>query len=261
MAANASNTATKHILQSSLYLTLKTCENVSLRIADCLDFPLTANVLEQSITTYNVSTLREIKNLNLHDFGIYLELEPDEEEKAMLEQNIQVALQSQGIDLDDAIDIRQVKNLKLANQVLKFRKVKKQKAIQAAQMANIQAQAQANQETAQQAALFEVQKQQALTQETINIERAKSQFDIERMQMETQMKQQLMDMEFQYNMQLAQLKVGGETQKLQTMEDRKDERTKIQASQQSELINQRKNNALPQKFESNQLEDFEDMGF
>ena len=247
MAANASNTATKHILQSSLYLTLKTCENVSLRIADCLDFPLTANVLEQSITTYNVSTLREIKNLNLHDFGIYLELEPDEEEKAMLEQNIQVALQSQGIDLDDAIDIRQVKNLKLANQVLKFRKVKKQKAIQAAQMANIQAQAQANQETAQQAALFEVQKQQALTQETINIERAKSQFDIERMQMETQMKQQLMDMEFQYNMQLAQLKVGGETQKLQTMEDRKDERTKIQASQQSELINQ--------------LEDFEDMGF
>jgi hypothetical protein len=261
MAANASNTATKHILQSSLYLTLKTCENVSLRIADCLDFPLTAHVLEQSITTYNVSTLREIKNLNLHDFGIYLELEPDEEEKAMLEQNIQVALQSQGIDLDDAIDIRQVKNLKLANQVLKFRKVKKQKAIQAAQMANIQAQAQANQETAQQAALFEVQKQQALTQETINIERAKSQFDIERMQMETQMKQQLMDMEFQYNMQLAQLKVGGETQKLQTMEDRKDERTKIQASQQSELINQRKNNALPQKFESNQLEDFEDMGF
>lgn len=260
MAANASNTATKHILQSSLYLTLKTCENISLRIADCLDFPLTAHVLEQSITTYNASTLRDIKSLNLHDFGIYLELEPDEEEKAMLEQNIQVALQSQGIDLDDAIDIRQIKNLKMANQVLKFRKTKKQKAMQAAQMANIQAQAQANQQTAQQAALFEVQKQQALTQETVNIERAKSQFDIERIQMETQMKQQLMEIEFQYNMQLAQLKVSSETSKLQTIEDRKDERTKIQASQQSELINQRKTNSLPQAFESSQFDGLGGMG-
>lgn len=260
MAANASNTATKHILQSSLFLTLRTCENVSLRIADCLDFPLTANVLEQSITTYNTSTLRDIKNLNLNDFGIYLELEPDEEEKAMLEQNIQVALQSQGIDLDDAIDIRQIKNLKLANQVLKFRKIKKQKAAQVAQMANIQAQAQANQQTAQQAALFEVQKQQALTQETVNIERAKSQFDIERIQMETQMKQQLMEIEFNYNMQLAQLKSSVENQKLQTVEDRKDERTKIQASQQSELINQRKNNALPQTFESSQFNGLGGMG-
>jgi hypothetical protein len=260
MAANASNTATKHILQSSLYLTLKTCENVSLRIADCLDFPLTANVLEQSITTYNTSTLREIKHLNLHDFGIYLELEPDEEEKAMVEQNIQVALQAGSIDLDDAIDIRQIKNLKLANQVLKFRKIKKQKAAQAAQMANIQAQAQANQETAEKAALYEVQKQQALTQETVNIERAKSQFDIERIQMETQMKQQLMEIEFQYNMQLAQLKVGSETSKLQTIEDRKDERTKIQASQQSELINQRKTNSLPQTFESSQFDGLGGMG-
>jgi hypothetical protein len=182
MAANASNTATKHILQASLYLTLRTCENISLRIADCLDFPLTAKVLEQSITTYNTSTLREIKNLNLHDFGIYLDLEPDDEEKAMLEQNIQVSLQSGTIDLDDAIDIRQVKNLKLANQLLKLRKSKKQKAAQAAQMANIQAQAQANQQTAEKAALFEVQKQQALTQETINIERAKSEFNMQKIQ-------------------------------------------------------------------------------
>lgn len=250
MAANASNVATKHILQSSLYITLRTCENISLRIADCLDFPLTAKTLEQSITTYNVSTLREIKNLNLHDFGIYLELEPDEEEKAMLEQNIQVALQAQMIDLDDAIDIRQIKNLKLANQLLKLRKNKKQKAAQEAQMANIQAQAQANQQTAQQTALFEVQKQQALTQETINIERAKSQFDIEKMQMEMQLKQQLAEAKFNYDMQLAQIKSQVDGQNLQLAEDRKDERTRIQASQQSQLVSQRKTDSLPQNFES-----------
>lgn len=260
MAANASNTATKHITQASLYLTLRVCENISLRIADCLDFPLTAKVLEQSITTYNTSTLKEIKNLNLHDFGIYLELEPDEEEKAMLEQNIQVALQSGGIDLDDAIDIRQVKNLKLANQLLKIRKTKKIKATQAAQMANIQAQAQANQQTAEKAALFEVQKQQALTQETINIERAKSEFEMQRLQTEMQLKQQLAEQQFQYNMQLEQLKSQVQSQNLQLAEDRKDERTRIQASQQSELVQQRKTNALPQSFESGQFTGLEGLG-
>ena len=260
MAANASNTATKHILQSSLYLTLRTCENISLRIADCLDYPLTAKVLEQSITTYNTYTLKEIKNLNLFDFGIYLELEPDEEEKAMLEQNIQVALQSGGIDLDDAIDIRQIKNLKLANQMLKLRKSKKQKAAQEAQMANIQAQAQANQETAQQTALFEVQKQQALTQETINIERAKSQFDMERLQTEMQLKTQMAQQQFEFDMQLAQLKSKVESSNLQLAEDRKDERTRIQASQQSQLVNQRKNNAMPQDFESSSFTGLEGLG-
>ena len=260
MAANASNTATKHILQASLYLTLRTCENISLRIADCLDFPLTAKVLEQSITTYNTSTLREIKNLNLHDFGIYLDLEPDEEEKAMLEQNIQVSLQSGTIDLDDAIDIRQVKNLKLANQLLKLRKSKKQKAAQAAQMANIQAQAQANQQTAEKAALFEVQKQQALTQETINIERAKSEFNMQKIQTEMQFKQQLAEQQFQYDMQLEQLKSQTQNQNLLLAEDRKDERTRIQATQQSELVQQRKTNALPQSFESAQFAGLEDLG-
>lgn len=260
MAANASNTATKHILQASSYLTLRTCENISLRIADCLDYPLTAKVLEESITTYNASTLRELKNLNLYDFGIYLELEPDEEEKAILEQNIQVCLQNGSIDLDDAIDIRQIKNLKLANQSIKLRKAKRQKAAQEAQMANIQAQAQANQQTAEKAALFEVQKQQALTQETINIETAKSQLNSQELQIEAQLKQQMMQKQFEYDMQLAQLKFQTEAQNLQQAEDRKDERTRIQASQQSELVNQRKNNALPLNFESSEFTGLQGLG-
>lgn len=250
MAANASNTATKHILQASLFLTLRTCENISLRIADVLDFPLLAKTLEESITVFNVETLKQIKYLNLYEFGIYLELEPDEEEKAILEQNIQMALQTGSIDLDDAIDIRQINNLKLANQTLKFRKKKKAQAAQEAQMANIQAQAQANQQTAEKAALFEVQKQQALTQETVNVEQAKSQFEIQRMQMEADIKKQLMQMQFQFDMQLAQLKQQVIDKNMQEAEDRKDNRTKIQATQQSALIDQRKNNTMPQDFET-----------
>tara|TARA_R110000765_G_scaffold88599_1_gene169376 strand:- start:112 stop:2523 length:2412 start_codon:yes stop_codon:yes gene_type:complete len=250
MAANASNVATRHILQSSLFLTIRTCENVSLKMADMLNHPLTSNSLEQSITTYNVATLKEVSKLNLHDFGIFLELEPDEEEKQQLEQNIQVALQSGGIDLDDAIDIRQVKNLKLANQMLKRKKAVKAKEDQAAKMANIQAQAQANAETAEKAALYEVQKQQALTQEKVNIEQAKSQFEMQRMQTEAQIKKQLMEQEFQYNLQLTQAQVQRESDREQEIENRKDDRTRIQATQQSELIDQRKNDLLPKNFES-----------
>ena len=250
MAANASNVATRHINQASNYLTICTCENVSLKIADVLAFPLTKNSLMESISTFNVEVLREIENLNLHDFGIYLELEPDEEEKAQLEQNIQIALQGGGIDLDDAIDIRQIKNLKLANQLLKLKKKKKQEAAQKAQMANIQAQAQANSQTAEQAALFEVQKQQALTQEKVSIEQAKSQFEIQRMQTEAQIKRELMAEEFNYQMQLAQIRANAEKTKEQDIEDRKDKRVKIQGTQQSELIDQRKNDTLPKNFES-----------
>lgn len=250
MAANASNVATRHILQSSLYLTLKTCENISLRLSDVLNNPLTANALQQSISSYNVGTLKEVQNLNLHDFGIFLELEPDEEEKQLLEQNVQIALQSGGIDLDDAIDIRQVKNLKLANQMLKQKRTVKAKEEQAKQMANIQAQAQANAESAEKAALFEVQKQQALTQEKVNIEQAKSQFEMTRMQTEAAIKKELMAEEFNYQMQLAQATIQKEAEREKEIEDRKDERTKIQATQQSELIDQRKNDLLPKNFES-----------
>ena len=99
MAANASNIATKHILDASLYLTLRACENISLRIADALEFPLTENALKSSIGRFNTSTLNEIKDLHLYDFGLYLNLEPDDEEKAMIEQNIQMALQQNQIYL------------------------------------------------------------------------------------------------------------------------------------------------------------------
>ena len=141
LAAANSNVATRHILQAGLFLTLRTCENISLRVADSLMFPLTRMSLEQSISKYNVGTLDELIDLNIHDFGIFLELEPDEEEKAVLEQNIQIALKAGQIDLEDAIDIREVNNLKLANQMLKQRRRKKQEKDQEIQQANIQAQA------------------------------------------------------------------------------------------------------------------------
>jgi len=250
MAANQSNVATRHILQSLFYLTIRACENVSMKVADVLDFPLTRMSLINSINTFNAAVLEEVDELSLHDFGIFLELEPEEEEKSQLEQNIQIALQAGMIGLEDAIDIREISNLKLANQLLKFRQKKKQEAAEQAQLANIQAQAQANSEANERAAMAEVQKQQALTQEKVSIEQAKSQFEIQRMQTEAQIKRELMAEEFNYQMQLAQIKANAEAGKIAEVEDRKDKRTKIQATQQSELINQRQNDLLPKDFES-----------
>jgi len=250
LAANASNVATRHILQSSLYLIARACENVSLRIADSIEFALTKNSLQNSISAFNVGTLEEIMNLPLHDFGIYLELEPEDEEKAQLEQNIQASLKNGGIDIEDAIDIRQINNIKLANEILKQKRAKKVEMEQQRQQQMYQVQAQSNAQAAEQAALAETQKQQVLTQEKISIEQAKSQFEIQRLEMEAQIKRGLMQLEFDFNMQLAQIQANAGSQKEMEIEDRKDKRIKMQGTQQSELINQRKNNLLPKDFES-----------
>ena len=249
MAANASNTATRHILQSSMWLTLRTCENISLKVADSLNYPLTLNSLKSSISTYNVGTLQEIQNLNIHDFGIYLELEPEDEEKAQLEQNIQMALQQGGIDLEDAIDIRQIKNLKLANNVLKQRRRKKLAQEQKNQQANIQAQADAQASSAEKVAMSEVQKQEAISGSKVQYEQAVNQFEIQRMQIASQLKQQEMEFQHQFDMQLKGIEVEAMKTKESSIEDRKDKRSKMEATQQSELISQRQNDLLPKNFE------------
>ena len=250
MAANASNVATRHINQSGLYITLKLAENVALKIADALEFPLTRSALQNSISTYNIKTLDEIINLNLHDFGIFLELEPDDEEQAQLEANIQVALQQGGIDLEDAIDLRQIKNLKLANQMLKVKRKAKAKQDQENQQANIKAQGDSQAETAEKTAMAEVQKQEAIMGANVQFEQSKNQMEIERMELAARLEAQKMQTRFQYDMQLTELEVQSVKGKENAIEDRKDKRSKMEATQQSELISQRKNDSLPIDFES-----------
>jgi hypothetical protein len=260
MAAANSNTATRHILKSLMYITIKTAENISLRVNDALQFPLTKESLLNSINNFNVATLEEMEKVAMHDFGIFLELEPDEEEKQQLEQNIQVSLQQGGIDLEDAIDIRQINNLKLANQFLKVKRTQKQKRDQEIQQANIAAQGEANAKASEAAALAEVQKQQALAQTKMQLEKAKSDYEIQRMEQEALIKKQLMAEEFNYQMQLAQIQARATTQKEQEIEDRKDKRVRIQGTQQSELIDQRQNDLLPKDFESSGNDNLDGFG-
>ena len=250
LAAANSNTATRHILQAGLFLTSEVADQLSLRISDIIEYSPTKDAFIQAIGAHNVATLEEMSELHLYDFGIFIELAPDEEEKAMLENNIQVALSQKNIDLEDAIDIREVRNVSLANQLLKLRRKDKEAKDRAAQERNIQLQTQSNAQAAQAAAQAEVQKEQALAQTKMQVEQMKSQLGVQAMQQEAEIKKQLMQLEFQMNMQLKQAEVEGMKGREKEKEDRKDERTKIQASQQSELIDQRKTGGSPKKFES-----------
>ena len=250
LAAANSNTATRHILQAGLFLTAETAECLSLRISDIIEYSPTADAFVQQVGAHNVATLDEMQNLHLYDFGIFIELAPDEEEKGLLENNIQVALAQQTIDLEDAIDIREIKNLKLANQLLKLRRSKKQERDQAVNERNIQAQAEANAQTQQVAAQAEIQKNDAIVQSKASLAQIEMQLSLQKLQAEGALKKELMEQEFQYNMQLRKMDNETVSNKEKQKEDRKDERTRIQATQQSELIDQRNSAKAPKNFES-----------
>jgi hypothetical protein len=250
LAAANSNTATRHILQAGLYLTLKTAECISLRISDVLEYSNTSNALFETLGKFNVGTLKELHSLHLHDFGIFLELAPDDAEKQLLENNIQMAIQSKQIELEDAIDVREIKNLKVANQLLKLRRKKKFEKDRQAQLQNIQANAQSNAQASQAAAQAEMQKQQGLAQSKVQIAEAQTQFDIAKLEREAAIKKELMEHEFMLNMRLKEVESNVINNKEKYKEDRKDKRTKIQATQQSELIDQRRSGKPPKNFES-----------
>tara|TARA_Y100000004_G_scaffold26356_1_gene26698 strand:- start:554 stop:2944 length:2391 start_codon:yes stop_codon:yes gene_type:complete len=240
LAAANSNVATRHILQGGLYLTTETAENISLRISDVLEYSPTREGFIQAIGAHNVATLQELSELYLYDFGIFLELAPDEEEKQLLENNIQMALQSNSIELEDAIDVREVKNLKLANQVLKLRRRKKIERDQAIAQANIQQQAQANAQAQQVAAQAEVQKQQAIQALELQGNAQKAELEANKLQLEAELKKDLMAQEFEYNQQLNMAEKSSLQERENIRENRKDDRVRLQANE------QRKN----KKFES-----------
>jgi len=120
LAALNSNTATRHILESSLYIYRTVAEALTYRISDILEYADFKDEFTNQIGKYNVNILNSIKDLYIYDFGIFIEVSPDEEQKAQLEQNIQMALSKNDINLEDAIDIREIKNIKVANQILRM---------------------------------------------------------------------------------------------------------------------------------------------
>mgnify|MGYP003115309058 FL=1 len=255
MAAANSNTATRHILQSGLYLTAEVAEQLSLRISDIIEYSPTKNAFIEAIGAHNVATLEEISNLHLYDFGIFIELEPDEEEKAMLENNIQTALTNGNIELEDAIDLRTIKNVKLANQLLKIRRRKKGELDQQRKIQQTQAQGKAQADATKAAKVAEIEKTKAALESQMKLESIKTEGKSQILKQEAAIKERLMAQEFQYNMQLKQAEAAAQKLKLESVEDRKDGRAKMQATQQSELLDQKVNEKPPKNFEAKNTND------
>ena len=250
MAAANSNTATRHILSSGLFLTVDIAEQLSLRISDIIEYSPTKEAFIESIGAHNVATLEEMSELHLYDFGIFLELEPDEEEKQMLENNIQTALSQQNIELEDAIDLRSIKNIKLSNQLLKLRRKRKGEMDQQNTLEQTKAQGDAQAQAAQAQVDAEIQKQEAIVDTQMKLEDVKMMGKQKILDQEGSIKERLMQLEFQYEMQLKQLEAQSKSATQLLQENRKDDRTKMQATQQSAMIDQKENQKPSQNFES-----------
>ena len=252
LAALNSNTATRHILEASLYITQTLSEALSIRIADILEFAEFKEEFKMQIGKYNVAILEEIKELYIYDFGIFIEVAPDEEEKAQLEQNIQMALSKNDINLEDAIDIRELKNIKLANQLLKVKRKKKQDQDQQFAMQQKQMDAQAKMQVVQMQSEQEMRRIQMEGQIQMQGKQAEVAFEIEKMKNEAILKQQLMQHEFNFNMQLKGREEASVDKREKEREKAKDKRISQANTEQSQLIQQRKNNLPPISFESNE---------
>ena len=252
LAALNSNTATRHILDGSLYIYRTLAEALTYRVADILEFSDFKDDFINKIGKYNVSILGEISQLYIYDFGVFIELSPDEEQKAMLEQNIQMALSKQDINLEDAIDIREIKNLKLANQLLKVKRKSKQEADEKREMQKQAMISQQQLKSQEMAAQVAVQKIELEAQAEMNVKQAEIAFEIEKQNNEANLKAQLMKQEFAYNQQLRNVSENALAFREGAREEAKKERISQQNTEQSQLINQRKNNLPPKNFESNE---------
>ena len=252
LAALNSNVATRHILDGSLYIYRTLAEALTYRVADILEYSDFKDDFANAIGKYNVSILNEIKDLYIYDFGIFIEISPDEEQKAQLEANIQMALSKGDINLEDAIDIREIKNIKLANQLLKVKRKAQEDREERLQMQKQAMSAQQAMKTQQMKAQMEMQKMQTEIQGKMQLKQAEIAFEIEKQNNEAKLKSQLMAEEFNYNQQLRNISEKALAERELQREDAKSQRISQANTEQSRLINQRKNNLPPQRFESNE---------
>ena len=252
LAALNSNTATRHILEGGLYIYRTLAEALTYRVADILEYSDFKDDFANKIGKYNVSILNDISDLYIYDFGIFIEVSPDEEQKAQLEANIQMALSKGDINLEDAIDIRELRNLKLANQLLKMKRTQKQDREQQNQMQIQAMQAQQQLKSQELAMQTAMQKIQMESDAKLKLKQAEVQFNIQQLTAEAELKKSLMAVEFDYNMQLGGLQQNNLKTRENEREDAKAKRISQQNTEQSKLINQRKNNLSPIDFQNSE---------
>ena len=249
LAANNSNTATRHVVQSGVKMTQRMAECISYRISDIIQYSDFAEDFAKMIGKNNMSVVREIMSIHLRDFGVFIEIEPDSEEKAMLEQNIQQSIAAKIIDIEDAMDIRSVNNYNLANQLLKIKKSKKAKEDLANKKANIDMQTNANIQSSNAASQSRAQELQMKIQLESQLEQLKAQLNDKKMERELFNQSELLRLKYSLEAELNNQKSIVTKSIEEAKEDGKNKRIDKQASNASKMITQRKEESQPINFE------------
>jgi len=254
LAALNSNTATRHVLDAGIYMVRAMAEACSYRMADIMKYEELGfkDALINKIGKYNTAILEEASELYLYDFGINIEVSPDAEEKASLDASVKIALDKGDINLEDAIDIREINNIKLANQLLKLKRVKKQEREEKAEMQKQAMASESNMKSQQMAAQTTAQKIQLEGETKMRLEKIKIDGEIAKMEREAALKEMLMDKEFSYNMRLAGVREDMQTKREEMKEEEKAKRIDKQSTNTSKIADQKKNNKAPINFESNE---------
>ena len=184
IAIHQGNNAIHDITNASLSLYKRVCQDVVKCIQIVPEDSVLYTIYSNAIGESNMGVLNSFKDLPMYNFGVMVVRDMEDKDKEYLEQNIQMAIQQGQIDLEDAMAVRNMKDINQAERLLVLRRKKRMKAQQDQAAQNSQTQSQSAMQAQQQAS-------QAAQQQT---------------QLEAQVKQQEMQMKHQYEMQLLQAK-------------------------------------------------------
>lgn len=251
-AIAAGNNAIYDITNASMILYKKVCEDIVKCIQILPAESILYKIYENAVGKENMSVLSSFKDLPMYNFGVQVVKEMEDQDRAYLEQNIQMSLQQKELDIEDAIAIRNMKDVNQAERLLVVRRKKRMAKQQEMAMQNSQMQAQQAQQAAQAASQAKMQEMQM-----------ESQLEAQQLQLKSQLEAQLEQVKHQFRKEIelikAQATLGFRTEeqefkeKLEVLkEDRKDDRVKKQASEQSKLLSQRqgKRGELPESGDS-----------
>ena len=205
LALLASNNATRNINDGFLNITKRVCEDIVLKLQDFFKYSKNKSIYNFALGNDLENNIEMMEELPLRSFGMFIEVAPDEEEKAILEQNIQISLSQQQLRIEDAIAVRRIKNAKLANQMLILKRKKMQEEQQKIAEQNAQMNAQVQQQSAQSTSQMKQQEMQIEAKLEQTKIQSQLQADAEKIKLEYELKRQFE--QEQHNMRLKEIEL------------------------------------------------------
>ena len=254
IAIQSGNNAIYDITNASAILYKKVCQD----IVKCLQIihpdSILFSVYEKALGKNNMQTITEFRDLPMYNFGVIVEKDMEEKDRQFLEQNIQVALGQKEIDLEDAMAVRQLKDVTQAEKVLMVRRKKRREAIAESAKQQQQAQAQAKMQEVQAQMQAKQQEMQLLIQAEVSKIGTKMKADMQLEQMRQEHEMKIMEMKLRVAEATRQDELEARKSVERMKDNRKDDRVKKQAIEQSKLISQRQGQRGELKEESNPVD-------